>query len=99
MLKLKLPEYLDYNLDIRFISILMYLIWQFGASGKKAEQNHFHLIKDDNLLQIKQIKSDSYGYIKLDNRLGLFKAGLFVNKSHQLEPIRSQGPPVIPKWM
>ena len=45
----------------------MYLIWQFGASEKKAEQNHFHLIKDDNLLQIKQIKSDSYGNIKLDN--------------------------------
>ena len=54
----------------------MYLMWQFGASGKKAEQNHFHLIKDVNLLQIKQIKIDSYGNIKLDNRLGLFKAGL-----------------------
>ena len=35
VLKLKLPEHLDYNLDILFVSILMYLIWQSGTSEKK----------------------------------------------------------------
>ena len=35
VLKLKLPEHLDYNLDILFVSILMFLIWQSWASEKK----------------------------------------------------------------
>ena len=35
VLKLKLPEHLDYNLDILFVSILTYLIWQSGTSEKK----------------------------------------------------------------
>ena len=33
--KLKLPEQLNYNLDILFESILMHLIWRSGASEKK----------------------------------------------------------------
>ena len=40
--KLKLPEQLDYNLDILFESILMHLIWRSGASEKKVDQKHFH---------------------------------------------------------
>ena len=32
VMKLELPEHLDYNLDILFVSILMYPIWQTGAS-------------------------------------------------------------------
>ena len=37
VMKLELPEHLDYNLDILFVSILMYLIWQTRASEKKAD--------------------------------------------------------------
>ena len=41
--KLKLPEQLNYNLDILFESILMHLIWRSGASEeKKVDQKHFH---------------------------------------------------------
>ena len=41
VLKLKLPEHLDYNLDIMFVSILMYLVWQSGASEKKSGSETF----------------------------------------------------------
>ena len=39
--KLKLPEQLDYNLDILFESILMHLIWRSGASEKKRGSETF----------------------------------------------------------
>ena len=54
VLKLKLPEHLDYNLDILFVSILMYLIWQSGASEKtkKVDQKHFHLTTRGSLTSI-----------------------------------------------
>ena len=39
--KLKLPEQLDYNLDILFESILMHLIWRSGASEKKSGSETF----------------------------------------------------------
>ena len=34
VMKLELPEHLDFNLDILFVSILMYPIWQTAASEK-----------------------------------------------------------------
>ena len=39
--KLKLPEQLNYNLDILFESILMHLIWRSGASEKKRGSETF----------------------------------------------------------
>ena len=39
--KLKLSEQLDYNLDIQFVSILMYLMWRSGASEKKSGSETF----------------------------------------------------------
>ena len=39
--KLKLPEQLNYNLDILFESILMHLIWRSGASEKKSGSETF----------------------------------------------------------
>ena len=40
VMKLELPEHLDYNLDILFVSILMYPIWQTGASEKTFSFHH-----------------------------------------------------------
>ena len=42
--KLKLPEQLDYNLDILFESMLMHLIIYGGLElqRKKVDQKHFH---------------------------------------------------------
>ena len=45
VLNLKHPEHLDYNLDILFISILMYLIWLSGA----ADEECFHFITRESL--------------------------------------------------
>ena len=45
VLKLKLPEHLDYNLDILFISSLMYLTWLSGA----ADEECFHFITRESL--------------------------------------------------
>ena len=45
MLNLKHPEHLDYNLDIFVVSILMYLIWLFGA----ADEECFHFITRESL--------------------------------------------------
>ena len=56
VLKLKLPEHLDYNLDILFVSILMFLIWQSWASEKKkkkeADQKHFQFTTRESLTLI-----------------------------------------------
>ena len=45
MLNLKHPEHLDYNLDILFISILMYFIWLSGA----ADEECFHFMTRESL--------------------------------------------------
>ena len=45
VLNLKHPEHLDYNLDILFISILMYLIWLSGA----ADEECFHFMTRESL--------------------------------------------------
>ena len=48
VMKLELPEHLDYNLDILFVSILMYPIWQTGAS----EKNPFNFTTRESLTLI-----------------------------------------------
>ena len=45
VLKIKHPEHLDYNLEIFFVSILMYLIWLSGA----ADEECFHFITRESL--------------------------------------------------
>ena len=45
VLKLKLRENIDYNVDIQFVSILMYLIWLPGA----AYEEYFHFITRESL--------------------------------------------------
>ena len=46
VLNLKHPEHLDYNMDIFFVSILMYLIWLSGA----ADEECFHFITRESLM-------------------------------------------------